>query len=176
MERQKIIQLLKENHHSFIDYINGLTNEAFLFANQEKWTAGQQLDHIYLSVKPVALALSLPKFFIRFVFGKANRPGRTYEDLVKKYLTKLENGGRATGRFIPKNISLNQKETISKALIKNTNLLCSKIEKYSEQELETFILPHPLLGKLTIREMLYFTIYHAEHHHEITKRNLQRSN
>ncbi len=176
MEREKIIQLLKENHHSFIDYINGLTNEAFLFSYQKKWTAGQQLDHIYLSVKPVALALSLPKFFIRLIFGKANRPGRPYEDLVKKYLTKLENGGRATGRFIPKDITLNQKETISKALNKSTTLLCSKIETFTEQELDTFILPHPLLGKLTIREMLFFTIYHVEHHHEITKRNLKQTN
>jgi hypothetical protein len=25
-------------------------------------------------------------------------------------------------------------------------------------------LPHPLLGKLTLREMLYFTAYHADHH------------
>ncbi len=176
MEREQIIQLLKENHSSFIGYINGLTNEAFLFSYQQKWTAGQQLDHIYLSVKPVAFALSLPKFFIRFIFGKSNRPGRTYEDLVKKYLTKLENGGKATGRFIPKTISPNQKERIIEGLNKNINLLCSKIETFTEQDLNTLILPHPLLGKLTIREMLYFTIYHAEHHHKITKRNLKPSN
>jgi DinB superfamily len=176
MERHEIIKLLKENHSSFINYINGLTNDEFLFTNQQKWTAGQQLDHIYLAVKPVALALSLPKFFIRFIFGKANRSSRTYEDLVKKYLIKLENGGRATGRFIPKTIALNQKETISKTLNKSTNVLCSKIENFTEQELDTLVLPHPLLGKLTIREMLYFTIYHVGHHHEITKRNLKTSN
>ncbi len=176
MERQKIIKLLKEDHSSFINYINGLTNEDFLFTYQQKWTAGQQLEHISLAVKPVALALSLPKFFIRFIFGKANRPSRTYEDLLKKYLIKLENGGRATGGFIPKNTTLNQKEAISKVLNKNTSVLVSKIEKFTEQELDTLLLPHPLLGKLTIREMLYFTIYHVGHHHEITKQNLKLSN
>jgi len=176
MDRQKIIKLLKENHSSFVDYISDLTNEEFLFTYQHKWTAGQQLDHIYLAVRPVVLALSLPKLFIRFIFGKTNRSSRTYEDLVKKYLNKLQNGGQATARFIPKPISLIQKETISKALNKNTNVLCSKIEKFTEQDLDTLILPHPLLGKLTIREMLYFTIYHVGHHHEITKRNLIPSN
>ena len=176
MERHEIIKLIKEDHSSFISYINGLTNEEFLFVNQQKWTAGQQLHHIYLAVKPLVLVVSLPKFFIRFLFGKANRPGRTYEDLVKKYLAKLENGGRATGRFIPKTIAVNQKETISKALNNATNVLCSKIETFTEQELDILILPHPLLGKLTIREMLYFTIYHVRHHHEITKRNLKISN
>lgn len=24
--------------------------------------------------------------------------------------------------------------------------------------------PHPLLGKLTLREMMFFTIYHVQHH------------
>jgi len=175
MERQKIIQLLKGNHSSFTDYINGLTNEAFLFTPQQKWSAGQQLDHIYLSLKPVALALSLPKFILRLMFGKANRQSKTYEDLVTKYLSKLENGGRATGRFIPKNITLNEREIISKALNKKVIVLCSVIEKFTEQDLDTYILPHPLLGKLTIREMLYFTICHVEHHQEIAKRNLKLS-
>ncbi|MEO6733581.1 MAG: DinB family protein [Ferruginibacter sp.] len=173
MEHQTIIKLLREKHSSFISYINSLSDEGFLFAHQQKWTAGQQLDHIYLSVKPVALALSLPKPLVRFFFGKANRASKTYEDLVKKYLNKLENGGRATSRFIPKTIPISQKETISKALSDHTNKLCSKIEKFTEQELDTFILPHPLLGKLTIKEMLYFTIYHVEHHHEMTKQNLK---
>ena len=176
MERQEIITLLTEKHSSFIDYINGLTNEDFLFSPQQKWTAGQQLDHIYLSIKPLTLILSFPRLFIRLAFGKANRPGRTYEDLVKRYLNKLENGGRATRRFVPKTIVLNQKETISKALTKNTKVLCSKIEQFTEKDLDTLILPHPLLGKLTIREMLYFTVYHVGHHHEITKRNLSASN
>ncbi|MFT3912326.1 MAG: DinB family protein [Ferruginibacter sp.] len=176
MDRYKIITLLRQDHDSFISYINSLTNEAFLFSNQQKWTAGQQLDHIYLSVKPLTLALSLPHFFIRLVFGKSNRQGRSYEDLVKKYQSKLENGGKAPGRFIPKAIAFDQKEKIINALNKTTNILCSKVEKSTEQELDTFILPHPLLGKLTIREMLYFTIYHVGHHHELTKRNLEQLN
>jgi hypothetical protein len=176
MKRELIKRLLSENHASFIDYINSLTKEKFLFAPQNKWTAGQQLDHIYLSAKPVALALSLPHFFLRLAFGKANRPSRTYEDLVKKYLTKLENGGKATRRFIPKAINVDQKESITKALNKSITTLCTKIEKFSEQELDTLVLPHPLMGKLTIREMLYFTIYHVTHHHAITKRNLEPSN
>lgn len=50
--------------------------------------------------------------------------------------------------------------------------LIKSIQKYSEQELDQTILPHPLLGKITLREMLYFTIYHVEHHHHLTKNNL----
>ena len=48
--------------------------------------------------------------------------------------------------------------------MKKIERLVLNINNYSEQQLDTFILPHPLLGKVTLREMMYFTIYHAEHH------------
>ena len=38
--------------------------------------------------------------------------------------------------------------------------------KLDEEDLDNYILPHPLIGKTTIREMLYFTIYHVQHHHK----------
>jgi hypothetical protein len=34
-------------------------------------------------------------------------------------------------------------------------------------------LPHPLLGKLTLREMIYFTIYHVQHHHKLVQNQLK---
>jgi len=43
---------------------------------------------------------------------------------------------------------------------------------FSEEDLDKLILPHPLLGKLTLREMMYFTIYHVQHHQRIVERNL----
>ena len=42
--------------------------------------------------------------------------------------------------------------------------MSKKIEKWSEEQLDEFVLPHPLLGKVTTREMLYFTIHHAGDH------------
>jgi hypothetical protein len=35
---------------------------------------------------------------------------------------------------------------------------------WSEDDLDNHRLPHPLLGKLTVREMLFFTLYHIQHH------------
>ena len=47
-----------------------------------------------------------------------------------------------------------------------------RIDSFSEKDLDNYILPHPLLGKLTIREMLFFTIYHVQHHEVLTLKNL----
>jgi uncharacterized damage-inducible protein DinB len=38
--------------------------------------------------------------------------------------------------------------------------------------LDRLRLPHPALGKLTVREMLFFTIYHNIHHVENVVRRL----
>jgi hypothetical protein len=110
---------------------------------------------------------------LKLIWGQANRESKSYEDLVKKYLLKLENGGRATGRFIPQKVSVENGQKLKINLKNELDKLAVKLDKLSEEELDKYILPHPLLGKLTIREMLYFTIYHVRHHEELTKRNFK---
>jgi hypothetical protein len=172
MTKAQIIQLLQENHHAFIAYIETLSAEEFLYASTDKWTAAQQLDHIHKSVKPLTQAMGYPTFVSRLLFGKANRPSKTYEELINRYNEKLALGGRASGRFVPPVISTDQKDGLIKLVLASVNKLCKRLEKFSETELDNLILPHPLLGKITIREMLYFTAYHVQHHETIIKRDL----
>ncbi|MFN2437646.1 MAG: hypothetical protein ABR503_00500 [Chitinophagaceae bacterium] len=87
MTKQVIIKMLLENHQKFTAYVSLLNDREFDFSLQnEKWTAGQQADHINRSISPLNLALRLPKWLIKLLFGKANRPSKNYEELVKKYL------------------------------------------------------------------------------------------
>ena len=50
----------------------------------------------------------------------------------------------------------------------------NNLTNFTEGELDNLVLPHPLLGQLTIREMIYFTIYHVEHHTRNIKRNIEQ--
>lgn len=172
MKQAEIIQKLTKNHEAFIDFIYTLNKEDFEAIPENKWSAGQQLEHIYLSLKPLTQALMIPRFLLRLIFGKSIRPSKNYEALVEKYKTKLANGGRATGRFVPALVLADKKEVLIKKIQHTVYKLTSLISHYKEAELDCLILPHPLLGKLTIREMLYFSIYHVEHHKAISKRNL----
>ncbi|HRH51266.1 MAG TPA: DinB family protein [Panacibacter sp.] len=174
MTSEEIINQLMVNYKAFTDFIVNLDEKEFLFTEKNKWTAGQQAEHILRSVKPVTLAFGLPLFFLRIMFGKANRPSRGYGTLVHRYYDKLAAGGKASGRFIPPEIAPTQKEKICKDIIAATEKLCSRAAKYSDEELDKYILPHPLFGKLTCREMLYFTIYHVEHHHNNIKEMLHK--
>ena len=38
------------------------------------------------------------------------------------------------------------------------------IPRWSEHALDQTWVPHPLLGLLTVRELLEFTVYHTSHH------------
>jgi hypothetical protein len=38
--------------------------------------------------------------------------------------------------------------------------------KWKDPQLDKYIAPHPLLGKITLRELGYFTIHHMYHHLE----------
>lgn len=166
MDKQAIILELQARHQAFIDEILLLDEAAFMHSPNGKWTAGQQLDHIRRSIGPVALAFGLPSFVLRLFFGKTNRPSKTYEALVEKYKGKLATGGKAPSPFVPKMIYYIQRGYLSRQLQTLVIRLSRAIERKSESELDTLILPHPLLGKLTLREMLFFTIYHVQHHHK----------
>lgn len=168
-DKPQIISSLNEKVDAFNDFILPLNKEQFEATPGNKWSAGQNLDHLIRAIKPLQLAYGLPKFALRVLFGKTNRPSRTYDEIVTKYKNKLAAGGRASGPFIPPVILFEKKEELLKKYEEQKQNLIAKIEKQSEKDLDVYILPHPLLGKVTLREMLFFTIHHNEHHLESLK-------
>ena len=123
MKKQEIIIQLKNNHLAFIEYISTLNENDFLYAPTNKWTAGQQLDHIHRSTSPVLLAISLPKFMLKLLFGENNRANKNYDALIEKYNQALTKGGKASGRFIPKSVAFTEKLRLITALTNTTAVI-----------------------------------------------------
>ena len=171
MEREAITSALLENHTAFLRVIHSVPADRWTLSSNGKWNPAQQLDHILRSVGPVNMAMGLPKWILRLAFGKPNRVARTYEALVQRYQEKLAAGGRASGRFVPPATPRRSVEQMSVELRNLIEALDRRINKWTEQELDSTLLPHPLLGKLTLREMLYFTIYHVQHHQRLVERD-----
>lgn len=174
LDKAQISDQLIENHQNFADSISALNKDEFIYSVNGKWTAGQQLDHLVRGVSAVKMAFSLPKFIPKLLFGKANRNSTSYEHLVSNYQGKLALGSKASGRFIPTSVDFVDREKLKNKLLKTVEGLTQKLENFSESQLDEYILPHPILGKLTMREMLYFTIYHCQHHHQAVIRNLEK--
>jgi DinB superfamily len=170
MNKPEIIAALNKHVDLFNQHIASLNKEQFESAPVGKWSAGQNLEHLYRSIKPLNQAYALPGFILKMMFGKTNRPSKTFDELAAKYKSKLAVGGRASGRFVPPVVLFSDKECLIKKYNHQKEKLIQKINSWSEEKLDLFILPHPLLGKITLREMLYFTTYHNTHHLEIVQR------
>lgn len=136
-----------------------------------KWCAGQHLDHLIRSTTPVTLALKLPRIFPAMLFGKATKASRDFGGVVEIYKAALSDGGKASGRFVPGSVARENKAALLERYRHESRRLSFVIERWPERDLDTYRLPHPLLGKLTVREMLLFTIFHTQCHLEILARD-----
>ncbi len=167
--KQEIVDDLGINGKMFSDYITRLSAAEFEETPNGKWSAGQNLEHLIKSISPVNLALRLPKILPRMLYGSANRGSKTFDELVTRYTERLAAGGTASSPFVPKVVLSSQKDAKLAAFSREIDRLARVIPTWSEGDLDEYILPHPLLGKVTVREMLFFTVYHIEHHLQILK-------
>lgn len=140
-----------------------------------KWTSGQHLDHLIRSVAPLNMILNKPKLAIRTLFGKPNRPGRSFGQVLEKHRTKLAGGGQAAGQFLPKPVTVDKKSKMLLSYQGERDRLIRCVDSWQEEQLDSYLLPHPLLGKMLVREMLFFTIFHNQHHLQNLRENYSNS-
>lgn len=124
-------------------------------------------------------ALSLPGLTLRILFGVAGEPSVSYRALRERYQGVLAKGATA-GRFAPRTIEPpGDHAAWQRALVEECSqgVACLRATAggWSEHALDRYRLPHPLLGKLTLREMLFFTLYHYTHHQANVVKKLSAS-
>lgn len=174
MTKPILLDQFEQAHRELIEYLQTLSDAAYLYSYEEKWTAGQQLAHIILCLQVTSKAL-LPPAVIEEKFGKIDRPEMTFEELIRYYLSGLQAGGKAPERFLPGATGIDQREQLNTELINLLATIRQQLMIYSEAELSSLSLPHPFLGKLTIRELFYLMTYHAGHHQRQIIAHLQHS-
>lgn len=169
MNKSEIIANLMDSHSKFWDTAIQLPNPTI--GINGKWSVYQNVDHINISIMRLGNYLALPKSQIETLCGLSERMSTTYEKLVKIYLNAMSSGVKATDSFIPE---LNLNGNIEELINHGKNLLeifISNLNDWTEEELDLYHCPHPALGTITVRETLYFTIYHVQHHEKIIIRH-----
>ena len=171
--RQEIVGSFAEQDAASQSYWNAFDTTTFFAKIGSSWSPADTVRHLNKSTRPVAQALATPKILLRFKFGRAKRPSLTYPELRARYDKALSEGGQA-GRFGPSDHAEGDLEawrrTIMAEFVQVNRRLRDAIERWSETSLDRLQLPHPLLGNLTVREMLFFTLYHQRHHIEVVDR------
>ncbi len=166
MDKYKIADLLESKHQTLFNWLEQHDSERWETGPEGKWTTGQHILHLLQSIKPLNTALSLPRFVLKYKFGTSNRAVRDYDAIVNRYLERLEEAKGITFKGsqnmkIPK---LKEKTYLLNRLQIEHKKLQHKTKKWSDTALDTLILPHPLMGKMPVREIIMWTAYHVEHH------------
>jgi DinB superfamily len=172
----EIIAALEEVHEEGVAYWTRFSDEAFFARIGAHWSPAEHVRHLTKSMKPILPALRLPKIALRAAFGLASRKGMTYEAMHTTYMQALAEGGSA-GRFAPSEEAGDgntaRRDAIMDDHSETVRGLTAAIARWTDAQLDRYRLPHPLLGKLSVREMLFFTVLHNEHHMLVAERRLR---
>lgn len=174
MQKTEIQQDLVNQHKELMTFLNGLSDAEIHHQNDGKWSALQNVEHLLKSIQVVNPAVRKPSILLRSAFGKPNRPARTYEELVQRYQDKLQNGqAKAPEQYVAREtVDLNRKEIIDQ-YDHEVGKFLNFVAKVKDRKLDRTLLPHPLLGKILMREVLYFMHYHTEHHFTAIKKSVE---
>jgi hypothetical protein len=173
MDKQTIINTLEEKHQELFDWLNATNDNLWMKGPENRWTSGQHILHLVQSCELLNKALRYPKFLIRYKFGTSNRPSRSYEEVAKRYEERLSENQERAKNFnkdlrIP---SPKEKHELMDDLQILNKKLQYKTRKFKDKHLDTLLLPHPLMGKMTLREIIMWTAHHTDHHLNILKKD-----
>jgi hypothetical protein len=167
---------LQASYRRVDEAAQGLEVDAFFERPGEAWCAAEHLRHLVTSVNAVARGLGMHWLTLRLLFGRSKTGSRSYEEVKEVYHGRLASGLRASGPYVPQlDLEAEDPEAARQALLERWRRATGRLDKgltrWSPKALDRYRLPHPALGKLTLREMLLFTVYHNHHHgHRIEER------
>jgi uncharacterized damage-inducible protein DinB len=173
--KTELIAQIREVEAALADTVAGLSAEQFDQDAPDAWSAAGYLKHMILSTKPFAKALALPREQMQSMFGQPDHASRNYEELVAAYKQRLDDGIRAEdfNAVTPVAYRLPEGTEDVQAYLLEVwhdahNRLWQALENWSDEDLDRYQLPHPALGLITLREMLFFTLHHNTlHWHDI---------
>lgn len=173
MNKQLIVETLQDKHRELINWLENSEDRLWEIGPEDRWTTGQHVQHLLDSLKMLNKALMIPKFLLRVKYGTANRSIRSYDEVAKRYREKLVVSQEKAKTFNKglKKPSLIEKYKLLKELKDQDNKLIKKLLKMDDKDLDKYLLPHPLMGRMIFREIIMWTAYHTEHHFEILKRD-----
>jgi len=157
-----------------LDFASSLDDSTYASPPLEgKWSPAQHLVHLIRSLGIVVWISSWPYALQRLVWGRSNRPSRSYDALVERYQARLAGiKAKSPVFFAPPSQSASQRHRIHQRLTRLTERYAEQLSKCPPVYLEHQVLPHPVLGKVTVREMALFSTYHSCLHLGLMQRDL----
>jgi hypothetical protein len=166
MNKNILISTIKAEYETIEKLFQQTPEKRFMKQpNAEKWSIAQHAQHLIISVKGIAGALKDTSTLAQF--GTADRPSLDYVTIKVNYqnvLEKLKGAGKMPYRHL--DITETKAELLANFNTIHQKLI-ERLARLTELELDNLQVPHPVLGMMTMREMLIFTAIHIKHHYDI---------
>lgn len=154
---------LSESLAKVEQFIQSVSDHALHAKPTEKWSIAEELVHLTSADQGSAQAFSQSTITLR---STLHQP-RNYNQIVKEY---RENYAASDGVIPSRIVSNTQAQQMSGSdflmyFSKAATALQQSLNPWTENYLDQVtVWKHPLLGPVTAREMLFFTIFHNRHH------------
>lgn len=172
--RDELIAAFDVTRNEVSGYFSALDLQTFTASPPGRWSPAQHLDHLIRANAPVAAGLGLaraplPRLAARLGLTRgrlapapAGRVGRTYAALRDAYRAALAAGAKASGPYLPQQRS--DQDSLVQDYRRGVSTLQAALARWPDAGLDRWLARHPILGDLSVRELLYFTLYHNRHH------------
>jgi hypothetical protein len=174
--RTEIVNALQALAGEGLNFWTDIDPDRFVTRFGEAWSPADNVRHLIKSTTPVAKALNLRGPALATKFGPGRGESLSFQGLRDKYQSVLA-GGADAGKYAPEeqeppaDHAAWQREIVAEC--RDAVLaLANAAEQWDDGDLDKYQIPHPLLGNLTVREMLFFTLYHHGHHRQNVVRRL----
>lgn len=164
MNKEELKNKLEASFMKLAESVETQSDEAFFAPFGEKWSIAENILHLSQSAKIMNQALQMPREMLAQMFGKSDGNSRTYEEVIANYHAALQAGAVARGAFVPELPENPNKGILIESFKKHHQVLSNYLNGWTEEELDSYRLKHPLLKEITMREMYYFMDYHINHH------------
>lgn len=140
------------------------------------WAPLDDLRHLVRVNAALVKGLGFPAPVLRVRFGRPARQAWSYERLAVLYDALLSTGVKSPAPFEPRSGVVVEREAYRDRVLEQwrsvNGELLERIRRLTERRADRTSLPHPGLGLLSVREMLFFTIHHDLHHLDVARRRV----
>ncbi|MBE7437280.1 MAG: DinB family protein [Spirochaetales bacterium] len=164
--RTEIQSALLEQLARLRSFYASLPGPVFFTKPPTGWSPAGNVRHLTNATLALLVGLSLPRFLLRLLFGKSKKPSQRTATIRSEYLAHL-NAGATAGIYTPlplPELRPRAQERMLDRLESMSLCLLRRLNAFTEEDLDRLSLPHPILGRRTLREMLLFQFLHNDHH------------
>jgi hypothetical protein len=173
--KTEILSALEDVAEKVESYYSSLSPEQFFHDGLGGWSAAQNLSHITFIGSLAVYLFGFPRFLF-IPFGKQTIQ-RDFVTLKNDYLSSDKTiyiGPLAPSSIAPPLDAKNVIQTMTSDWRKVYRDLNLAIQSIPEEDMDNFSLPHPSMGMLSLREMIYVIIIHPIHHTYKVEQKMER--